>query len=220
MAVSGELLCCFNAFIASADSKVRQELMEAVSIDESELNDWIMAKCNPRSIKRLRLSYFLESRGFEIKELLAVHPTVYEIGKLIAANKMTAQSAAHCIGYQRTDSLWRVLLGYEAISKARIAKLDILIQRHQGMSSGAEAVFSAAIPSLDCGSAITRIRQQMLQDTAALIRLLKPYTEFLDAQSTAEERIHLRDLCAGDLFPLSTMLNRLCSEKAWQTIKR
>jgi len=177
----------------------------------------------------------------EILEVLEGLPKeIRDLGRLIAFRVLEFRDTFKALGFQGNEgqSLYRLLLGRSGTSNERLAKIQELVSQYGELLPEQECKFGFGRRELVHGmpaqssfgedghgapklpvatDAIVRLTNREVVETFSHMALaMLPLAECIDSEKfSSAERAHLREMTKGDgIFRLSTLLNRLCSERA------
>lgn len=219
--------------------QARTLLMKFVDIGRPDtIARWRKGTNKPLGLPLIKLRYFLEAQGYEVKELKALDKKIYNLGKLIAFNVVSFKEVSQRLGYAKDNGLSRVLHGKRNVLPEKIEKLDkiladlsdklIKLPGIKKEQSSQDKALTATRP-IDIQEPVVydetlfQETKELLSTLDSTIALLEPRLKILlSDKTTAEQRQAFREIAGRHLvFDLSNrshglteLLMALCSEKA------
>lgn len=184
----------------------------------STVGRWFKGESAIEGESLLRLRYYLTKLGYQVSELEMLHPTIRELGRVIAEGKIEFEKAVDLIGIDR-DQLYRTVLRGVMPLDDRLERIAELVKELGGGTSAgrSERVVTREVASRKGDQANAGLsREDTILSLACLIKAATPLAQAIVSDAfSAEDRQRLRDLAGKDgVYRLSTIMNRLCSEAA------
>lgn len=223
---SGITVKCWDDFVAQLPANpgrrktVLQPLADLAEVQYRTVCRWTEPPFALRGRQLLAVRYFLEAKGYQVEELRKLSPEVYQLGKIIAYGLMEIERARATLGYKSVDDVYRLLRGGSAPGRDKVQLIEQILEQRGTREEFVDLRPEGHTPSVSPpNGAITK--EQATTMFAHQVHAMAPLVQVLtSATTTPEERVKVRNAVGSEnLFRLSTMLNRLCSETAYKEIQ-
>lgn len=104
----------------------RHSIAHFCGVGTDTVRSWYNGTTTPKGIHLMKVRYFLESIGYEISEFKNLNKHIYNLGKLIAYNKLDLEQISRRVGMPGSDELLRVLHGYRSLSIGRTSLVKMI----------------------------------------------------------------------------------------------
>jgi len=235
---------CLRRYLATLNSgdedcvQAKRSLMKFVGLENPRiLSSWLKGEFKPIGLKLVKVRYFLENQGFKLFELEKLDRKIYELGKLIAFEKLDLSQVCQELGY-RPKSLFEILHGKKRSSEDKLTRINQILKKFAKESKEPGEVPSPspkAEPPVVKAAPVTESSQAPIApdletETIFLLGILKNVTallkprldHLLSDKVSAESRHNFRQRAgrervfdlSNEFFHLNFQLNSMCSEKA------
>ncbi|HZM64430.1 MAG TPA: hypothetical protein VFB59_04825 [Candidatus Saccharimonadales bacterium] len=213
-----------------------QLVKEFTDTKPDTINDWLVGEQRPIGIRLLKLMHLLAALGIDSPELEEnVTPYGAFLGRLVAFKLVTPEQAQAFLGTGHVQAVYDTAFGHrdpnDAVIKPKqtleeLEKLyssvlleaeDALRRKFVREDSPASGQARASTPSAATPPATEGpSRDHFLMEAAQRLGAVLPLARYLVSEKCSpEERAFVREhLGEEGMFELSTLINRLCSERA------
>ena len=210
------------------DFEERKRISRFVGAHTGTVLDWMKGNFLPKGPKLIALRYYLERKGYLVKELADLPRSVRDLGRLIAHGLMSLETAAKAIGLT-TGSLMRMLHGERTITEERSALIEGVVRQHDqpkhlvGLYDDEEAAEAPQPPSaraltaMPTNATLNGNKKIILTSLARGIESVIELSELvLSREFSEDDRQQLRNMTGGGrgVFDLSNNMAALCSSTA------
>ena len=199
-------------------------LAKYIDIPYDTIYSWLTKDTKLIDINKLKCIYFMEKQGYICYELESMLPQIYVLGKLIANNVLSFDTAMKDLGYKSRDSFFDILNGTKSIKKNEMRKWDDYLRNytteHMFLQSSEYKneekfiphLYDQKIDPLRHNAALKIFKHQILS--------MLPITEYLLSDKFSDgERDKLRQAIPNDgLITLANALHALCSKEMKEII--
>lgn len=225
----GDILACVDNYgqWLRENYDYRNTIAMVLEVSSLTIGRWFDKLVMPKGLNLLKLQLLLELSGYETTECQRINPKIHELAKLVALGVLTLEEAAKLIGVSDGYSLSRILSGKYGTSSKKMALVESAIERFSEVGKRKLQEWKTALMLIDDKEIKTQTEEpkDALDHKAGLeiltyqIKAMIPLVKWIASNEfNPEERRNLRELSANDrsnnVFELSNLLNRLCSETA------
>lgn len=198
---SGTTVECLKEYSKKFRVKIEaaQKIAAAIKAPMNTVRGWLTTKkANPQGETFIRLCYFLEDEGFDVRELTAIKklkPETYMLGRLLYQGKLILEEIQEKIGFPKREHVYGMLRGRENMGEKRLAKARELCRKY---------LSTEYRPVSDC-QGIKDIekngQRQLVQNLIALIKACVPLAALVASDDfPIEERKLIRDKIGNEVF--------------------
>lgn len=219
-------------FFPSLSEREKKEMNERfyrmIPVREETVQRWVLGKNFPKGEELLRLRFFLISLGYEIVELEDCPEEIFVVGKLVAFDLVSLETATEKLGCPDTSELLRYLNGYRNPSKNKLNSFkEFLLDEKEAIDAlipfdalkDVEKKNIAENPSFG-GVPDAHILEKSLDAIVSLCEALRPALEHLhsgDAETREKFRERIKFFAVSNaVYGFAGLLNDLCSEKSME----
>lgn len=212
-------------------TKDRLPFAQYIGVTESTVRRWMSGNGEPIGFVLVKVRYFLQENGYEVKELQTLDPDLRILGWLITHHKVVLEDVIRELGLEQKQSrLLQALHGHQLLSPARMEVVAAFCEQHRREYASTVADTEVERQSI---SVVERTAsseptpddaiQPLLRALDAIVTVLGPYLDRVlsDGMSADDRRVLREKLGANFVFDLSNRVSRtnrqlsgLCSEKA------
>lgn len=215
--------------------EARRPLTEFTGAKVDTIREWFSGFHPPTGMYLVRIRYFLEAAGFQVKELDNLPRPVYALGKTVACGALDVEVAASALGHTTTHHLYKAFHGIYRPSLAVLGRMKDIAEKHRAeterrmkelarmLDKSPDAAEPRTIPPIlrpERAPTTAGDRELVIHALAGLVNAMLPLATRLVSDSfSAEDRKALHALTGeSNIFKLSNALSRLCSETARKNI--
>jgi hypothetical protein len=223
---------------------IRKKVADFVGAGESAVYRWFSGKNPPVGEGLIKIRFYLEHQGYEVKELAGLRPEVRDAARLYAFGILTLSELVvlfgHPPGRGGLDTLLSVFRGMEGISSERAQLYREFISAYaEQLPAKQQELQKIELNSNKDVPAVSLVRlgaserskpkpaqltlrtsidshEAIMVAFSGQVKALIPLAELIESDTfTPEQRARTRELAGGDgVFKVANMLFRLCGERA------
>jgi lipid-A-disaccharide synthase-like uncharacterized protein len=223
--------------------EAKKPLAQFADVTEHTVTTWVLHGTLPTGETLIRLRFFLETLGYQVKELRDLPRLYYHFASLIAFSVMSLKDIGAALSLSDTKQVLRIAHGTSDTTIARKEIIQGLVETHNKaliearaslralVNPAREDRFVSAIPASDAkpreegkrssvraSSTPSMTKDDRIQILAHIILAAVPIAEWLASNECSEDdRRVLREYAGSSdksVFRLSNALTQLCGEKA------
>jgi hypothetical protein len=178
---------------------------------------WLSGHNMPRGDTKLKVIYFLEKRGYLVKEVAGVEEFLKDFSRLIATNIISYSDAVHAAGYTADKDLFRVLMGGSGGTEDRRAKIKQLLENYPDEILANRPNFTVSNEEKALADTNEDAKKEaIMQSFAGGIKSLMPLMSILaSSEFSDDDRARLRKIVGNQtFFDFSNGINGLSSPHA------
>lgn len=230
----GSLVDCIKDFGQKTKGKFayRRKVAHLMGLNTYTVHTWLNKHKSPGGLNLLKLFLLLELNGYVVTEAKMIDPKIREYGKLLAMEVLKMDVAVNALEAANPNGILKIMLGRSGTSHKKMAEIEATLAENEWKKASQtkfqewinKAVFvekqTKTIADTEKREPFVGIgHNPALEIFAHQVKAMIPLAEWIVSnQFTADERHKLREFSSNgrsnDVFKLSTILNRLCSETA------
>lgn len=219
--INGTTVECFRHYAGGMSAADIKALERATGADQTTVYEWRTGKHFPKGLYLLKLRCYLADRGYGVTEWQALPGEIRTLARLISYGALTVSASARRLNIS-ADHLLTLLRKTTKPTPGILEPLRVLLEEHRTTLELLPSFTVASPPGTakpqlpsPASSELDAATSHRAVDAFIMhLQAIQPIAVYLLKDDDPALRRRLRDLGRALLFDVSTMLNRLCSEKA------